>query len=50
MSKTFRPLYVEKVCRLFQHEVNQWNKYGGKYVGDFVFLNFKQELTPFDIL
>ena len=42
MLKTFRPLKLEKVHQLFYHVVDKGNKYGGKHVADFDFLNFKQ--------
>ena len=28
MLKTFRPLWLEKILRLSQHIIDQWNKYG----------------------
>jgi len=42
MLKPFRPLKLEKVQHLFDHVVDQGNKYGGKHVADFDFLNFKE--------
>ncbi len=42
MLKPFRPLKLEKVQHLFDHVVDQGNKYGWKHVADFDFLNFKE--------
>ena len=38
-------LKLEKVHQLFYHEVDKGNKYGGKHVADFDFLNFKEVNT-----
>lgn len=42
MPKTSRPQSLEKVHQLFQHVVDQRNKYGGKHIADFDYFDFKQ--------